>query len=380
MNEALIRAATDAQESLLPNVFTSAEQLCRAACEQAGVDGRLADGLPGELLLPFADQPKSRLVQRLAEQAQRLGVSATAVALVADRIQLLRAFKSPDAILDQVRTKVEHVVTQFPRTAAQIERGRNPGDLLDPFITAATQELMFAGDFQGAIGATVSHKAMMMVEGLIGHLHEDVIGSVRGNVRVPEPRGVDQEHLDLQLNPCPGADVLQPPWREGEQLRFHQIKSKMGSAKGGDGHRLGLQLQLLETTYEAETYYDALIGRSLTGHRSMAGVLRASPNTVVLVGAAALNSLTGSPIGGELLLRLYQQAFRDVASATGYTVQTVSSAIAAEFRRRAEEQGEDFLVLLVEDVTSGPAEHQSSRTSVRRRRGGTGRSRPGSHA
>jgi hypothetical protein len=35
--------------------------------------------------------------------------------------------------------------------------------------------------------ASVSHKALMMIEDLIGHLHEDVLGQMRGNVRAPEP-------------------------------------------------------------------------------------------------------------------------------------------------------------------------------------------------
>jgi len=35
------------------------------------------------------------------------------------------------------------------------------------------------------IGATVGHKVLMMIEGLLGHLHEDVLGAMRGNVRVP---------------------------------------------------------------------------------------------------------------------------------------------------------------------------------------------------
>ena len=91
----------------------------------------------------------------------------------------------------------------------------------------------------------------MMIEGLLGHLHEDVIGEMRGNVRAPEPRGGEQEEIDAAINPFPGADVVQPPGQRSEALRFHQIKSKTGSAKGGDGKRLGDQLRRLQESMAA---------------------------------------------------------------------------------------------------------------------------------
>ena len=116
----------------------------------------------------------------------------------------------------------------------------------------------------------------------------------------PEPRGVDQETLDPATNPFPGADIVQPPLATGRPLRFHQVKSKTGSAKGGDGRRLGLQLRELTRLYGGEAYYDALIGNTLRGHRSMAGVLKAAPEVVVLVGEAAFRALTGSVAGPRL--------------------------------------------------------------------------------
>jgi hypothetical protein len=209
---------------------------------------------------------------------------------------------------------------------------------------------------------------MMMIEGLIGHLHEDVLGAFRGNVRVPEPRGVEMEILDFRNNPFPGADVIQPPYNGGMRMRFHQIKSKMGSAKGGDGMRLGQQLRLLAETYDSDIYYDALIGKSLSGHRSRAGVQRAAPKAIVLVGQAALQMLTGSPIGGELLLHVYQTAFKDVARSTGYNIQEIAAAISAEFRSRATSKVEDFLHIILNDVISGDIRDQDSRTYIQRSR------------
>ena len=64
------------------------------------------------------------------------------------------------------------------------------------------------GDFRSAIAATVTHKALMILEGLMGHLHEEVIGRMRGNMKNPEPRADNAEILDFQFNPFPGADVI----------------------------------------------------------------------------------------------------------------------------------------------------------------------------
>ena len=102
---------------------------------------------------------------------------------------------------------------------------------MDPYILTATQTLLYAGNFRNAIRATVAHKSLMIIEGLMGHLHEDLIGEMRGNVRAPEPRGFNQELIDPHDNPFPGADIVQPPLHAEGRLRFHQVKSKTGSAK-----------------------------------------------------------------------------------------------------------------------------------------------------
>ncbi len=371
----------EAQENLLDRRFPTAADLCERACQQVGVEARLAGRFRGIPLFPFADSARSTLVTELTQAARDLGLPPETVpevvGVVADRVQLLRAFERPDEVIDMVATKVQGVVRTFPRSVADIEQGKNPGDLLDPFIVAATQELLYSGDMEGTVEGVTVHKAMMMIEDLAGHLHEDVIGRMRGNVRAPEPRGEDQETLDPILNPFPGADVVQPPWRLEIPLRFHQVKSKTGSAKGGDAARLGQQLRRLHESYQGEIYYDALIGRSLRGHRSMAGVLRVAPNAIVLVGRAAFQALTGTPNGAELLLRLYQAAFRRVAVVAGYSLEQVVAGIATEFRERARERGEDYLRVLLEEVTSGDAREQDSRTYERRGRVGRGRRRRG---
>jgi hypothetical protein len=300
------------------------------------------------------------------------GVPEQAISLqaanLAHRTQLLRAFRAPDAVIAETCEKVVAIVKTFPQDAADIRCGRNPGDVLDPYILGAAQVLMCAGDFEHTISATVAHKGLMIIEGLLGHLHEDVIGAMRGNVRAPEPRGEDQETLDPALNPFPGADIVQPPLASGRPLRFHQVKSKTGSAKGGDGRRLGLQLSELTRVYGGEAFYDALIGNTLRGHRSMAGVRKAAPNVVVLVGEAAFRELTGSVAGPQLLLRLYQSAFDVASRRTGYSLQTIVSSIFVAFRKRADELGEGFLEAVLHDAISGVQSQQDSRFFVPGRR------------
>ena len=48
-----------------------------------------------------------------------------------------------------------------------------------------------------------------MIEGL-GHLHEDVFGEMWRNVRAPEPRGGEQEEIDLEANPLDDRPARKP--------------------------------------------------------------------------------------------------------------------------------------------------------------------------
>lgn len=287
---------------------------------------------------------------------------------ISQRIQLVSTFEDPDDTLESVQDKVAEVVKSFPRKASDIQQGKNPGDVIDPYILAATQFLISGGNFEAAISATVVHKALMMIEGLLGHLHEDVIGLMRGNVRVPEPRGVDQENLDPKHNPFPGADVVQPPWSDSRPLKFHQIKSKSGSAKGGDGRRLGEQLDRLRRFYGGEIYYHALIGNTLRGHRSRAGVEKAAPGVVTLVGNESFKELTNSDNGAELLLRVYQTAFMNVAAREAYKLDEMVNGIVAVFNDRATSVGSGYLETILHDVINGPRTEQDSRLFTTSRR------------
>ncbi len=326
--------------------------------------------LKEEAAVAFADKSFGEFYNFFSSELERSNYPEQSInrasAALAARSMLLRAFADPDHAVGYVKNKVVSVINTFPRTAADIEVGRNKGDVLDPFILAATQYLLYSGEFDGAISATVSHKSLMIIEGLMGHLHEDVLGLMRGNVRVPEPRGKDQEAFSYETNPFPGADLIQPPARPGQKLRIHQIKSKTGSAKGGDGKRLGDQLRFLEQHYDAEIYYDALVGNTLIGHRSKRGVEKAAPNVRVLVGKAAFRQLTGSNHGASLLLRLYQEAFISAAKETGYSIFEITETIVEDFRRQSEEIGEGFLEVILEKSTGGGEADQDSRLFNRR--------------
>lgn len=361
----LYSAACNAQNSVFDRVFATADSFV----SRVAADLRIALSIPPELsavpALAFAEKSFSEFQQYFADLLHsqnypEQAILATAHSL-ASRAMLTRAFADPDEAVTFVRDKIIEVVQTLPRSGKDIECGRNKGDVLDPFILAATQYLLYQGEFDSAISATVSHKALMILEGLLGHLHEDVLGRMRGNFRAPEPRGEDQEAFTYTDNPFPGADLVQPPYQDGQRVRMHQIKSKTGSAKGGDGKRLGDQLKFLHEHYDADVFYDALVGNTLVGHRSRRGVEKAAPMVAVLVGQAAFSQLTGSSHGAAFLLRLYQESFVAAAAATGYSIGEVTKNILIHFQARAEAAGEGFLEVILNASTGGQAKDQDSR-------------------
>lgn len=365
VNENLKKRLIRAQSNLLELEFGSAGQLIEKVLSDLRIMCRVPLPLYDASLSGITNQTYgdlTRLFRALLSKADfpEQSIPFHSVNL-AQRLQLVQAFDAPDDVISSVEQKIGQIVDRFPQTAADIERGRNAGDVIDPYILAATQYLLTGGSFEEAVGVTVGHKALMMIEGLIGHLHEDVIGMMRGNVRSPEPRGVDQESLDPAQNPFPGSDVVQPPWNNSRSIHFHQLKSKTGSAKGGDGRRLGEQLRRLQEYYGGEIYYHALIGNTLRGHRSRAAVERAAPSVAVLVGNASFRELTSSEVGPQLLLRVYQTAFTTVANKRHYLLDSMVSGIVATFTERATQMGDGFLESILKDVTSGPDIQQDSR-------------------
>ncbi len=371
ISASLQQAISTAQGNDFSQAFRTSAELCQRAFSDLRINIAVPASLNDQPATELGNKPSKEIISYFEELLTTNGIPAQAIAtqaaMLSHRIQLLRAFDAPDTLIANTCNKVKEVVDGFPKTADDIRCGSNPGDVLDPYILAAAQILMCSGDFERTVSATISHKVLMIIEGLLGHLHEDVIGSMRGNVRIPEPRAEDQETLNPMTNPFPGADLLQPPTNNRE-LRFFQVKSKTGSAKGGDGRRLGEQLHRLVTLYGGSAFYVALIGNTLRGHRSMAGVQRAAPSVVVLVGESAFQELTGSIVGPQLLLRLYQSAFEVAARDTGYSLEDMVATIYHAFRQRADDLGEGFLEAVLHDAISGPATQQDSRHYVPARR------------
>lgn len=131
---------------------------------------------------------------------------------------------------------------------------------------------------------------------------------------------------------------------------------------------MGSQLKRLQDYYGGEIFYDALIGTTLRGHRSRGGVERAAPSVIVLVGEAAFRELTRSDIGPQLLLRVYQTAFNQVASASGYRVETMTESIVESFAKRAVEHGDTIIETILEAATKADPAEQDSRLEKRPKR------------
>ena len=372
VNSEVLDQLIAAQNNLIDHEFHSSGEFCAKIFDDLELSLTVPPDLNEKPVQEVAEQPLLELIGTFNSILSTNDLASHSVPPdaidIAHYAQLLRAFERPHQVLTKVTTKVKNIILTLPQEANHIQVGRNPGDVLDPYLLTATQILLYGGDFEKAIGATVAHKALMIIEGLMGHLHEDVIGEMRGNIRSPEPRGFNQEMIDPHDNPFPGSDVVQPPSQQGERIRFHQVKSKTGSAKGGDGKRLGDQLSKLRQYYDGEVYYDALIGNTLRGHRSKAGVLKSEPEAIVLVGDAAFRELTRSSVGPELLLRIYQNAFAEAVAQTGYEVDDKASDIVGSFRERAMGLEDDFVELLVSDSIRSNLDQQDSRTYKPQRR------------
>lgn len=363
----LRQALVGAQRNVITRDFADAFAFAERVCGELKLGLRLPENFRERAVTDVSDLTFAELTANWTAILRDNDVPAAAIAGHASNLahwtQLVRAFADPEGAIQWARDKVVTVAAAFPTNAAHIERGRNPGDVLDPYILAATQVLLYGGDFQQAIGATVAHKALMILEGLMGHMHEEVLGRMRGNIKNPEPRGENQELYDPDWNPFPGADIIQPPRKAGEPLRIHQVKSKTGTLNASGGARLAEQMRQLRMRYQgAEIYSHSLVGNTLRGHRSIGGMRRAEPALIITVGEASFRILTDSPNGAELLLRLYQNAFQLAAEATGYSIEEMAAGITHTFQERAEVAHEGFMELLLHQVTRGVVEEQDSRT------------------
>lgn len=188
LSEPLKERIVAAQSDELGVQFRNAYELCARVFSDLKIALRPPRSTKATSAPDLGDKPTKELVRFYSAILAKNGVPEQAISLQAanltHRTQLLRAFREPDKVIQETCAKVAGVVGMFPKTADNIRCGHNPGDVLDPYILGAAQVLMCAGDFQHTISATVAHKVLMIIEGLLGHLHEDVIGAMRGNVRL----------------------------------------------------------------------------------------------------------------------------------------------------------------------------------------------------
>ena len=274
MRAELIRA----QQSMIERSFGGAAEFFARVLDDLRTAIDVPDALaiePVEAVanLPFADLQELFAGALADAQMPESGIALSATNL-ARRAQLLRAFDDPDAVLQWATGKVIAIVDDLPKTAADIECGRNPGDVLDPYLLAATQSLLCEGDFRSAIGATVTHKALMILEGLMGHLHEEVIGRMRGNMKNPEPRAENAEILDFQFNPrcrrdsaaASGRRTASPsPSKEQDRDVEQQRRKAAGGANAEPANGVSRSRALLAFACRKHASRSPLDGRHASG-------------------------------------------------------------------------------------------------------------------
>lgn len=276
---------------------------------------------------------------------------------IACNIQRLLIFRDVDEVIAVIKSKFMDVARSFPRSLMELEEAGGGRDLLDPFIVALNARLLSSTTLEDLLRNLVAHKCLMKLEDLIGHLHEEVLGRAAGKQRVDEPKGIqNKEKFDPILNPYPGADARL------EQVEFYQIKNKTGSAKGGDGKRLGEQLRQLGQNYPgSKRFYVAMIGRSLKGHRSMGAVIREDPEAEVLVGLAAFQQLGTHRDTPSIVLDLYLEQFTAVESEIHYDINEIVHSMANQWRDKHGDGEPAYNLLRDMIVSKDPDEQQSSK-------------------
>lgn len=146
LSEPLKQRIVAAQSDALESEFRSAHELCARALSDLKIaikTPRSTTGLPASDL---GDKPAKELISFYSGILASNSVPEQAISLQAanltHRTQLLRAFHDPDRVISETCDKVVEIVGTFPQTADDIMSGRNPGDVLDPYILGAAQVLM----------------------------------------------------------------------------------------------------------------------------------------------------------------------------------------------------------------------------------------------
>lgn len=278
-------------------------------------------------------------------------------------IQRLLLWKDLDEVINIQSRMYDRVIADLPRKLVDIEEAGGGRDILDPFIVAFTSRLLHSGAVPELLRTLISHKCLMKLEDLIGHLHGEVLGNAGGGESVPEPQGEadesgkrNKELWHEVYNPYPGADA-----RRGTE-EFYQIKNKTGSAKGSDGEKLGRQFLVLKTNYpDSKRFYVSMIGKTLRGHRSMGAFLRTDPEAEVLVGLSAFQQLGRHRDTADIVMDLCMEVFEQALERNHYDFDEVVTSMTKEW---VDKHGADDPIhnLLRDSITPDDPSEQSSRT------------------
>jgi hypothetical protein len=128
----------EAQQSIIARVFHHAGEFCAEVLDNLKLSIPTPRHLLEQPVSAIADLDFAGLKDFFVNLVTISGIPASAAEMHAEnlsrRAQLLRAFKDPDIVLTWATTKVVEVIADLPKTAKDIEIGRNPGDVLDPYL------------------------------------------------------------------------------------------------------------------------------------------------------------------------------------------------------------------------------------------------------
>lgn len=274
-----------------------------------------------ELFLASAEEVLTTLLES--------NLSEDEAADVLGHLQRAMVFPDADKALADAISLCSVTVGSLPRNLDQILCGSNPGDVLDPVLLAFNVVSLADGDVDRALEHLVIHRCLMQAEDLVGNLHQSILGQAGGKQRVPEPRGKVKEGYDPETNPYPGIDVRL------ENQELYQLKNKTGSAKGGDGLRLGQQFRELGDIYPGcKRFYAAVLGTTLRGHRSKTGFLRGDPDAEVIVGLATIQQIGAYRDSPIVLLDLYCDAMEEAINRQGFDIGEVIATVQRKWHER----------------------------------------------
>ena len=139
IKERIIAAQSDAIETEFP----SAKELCARAFSDLKIALSPPEDSAEISAAALGDRTSAELVALYSAILDAGRVPEQAISLqaanLAHRTQLLRAFHAPDRVIAETCEKVIEVVQGFPKDVEDIRCGRNPGDVLDPYILGAAQ-------------------------------------------------------------------------------------------------------------------------------------------------------------------------------------------------------------------------------------------------